>query len=1657
MVTLSGGTMRITNCGRGVHKREVVGIERLRDLPPSWYAFTNLDLATGAGRSREIDVVLVADDRIFLIDLKDWHGQIESEGGNWLHNTRDTGPSPVGKIHQNAKDLGYLLAEHVRKYVKGPSPKVVGLVVITGSADLSRVAGTEIGSVFTVDDFINSVSTPPARVARFGGVARAFVDAPLTEVGWKDQLSKFFNAKTGKIRPGRRRYANFTAASDNATFEHPKQIFTEYDAFDENAAQTLGTLRVWDFSKATMTRFQTEEARHEIAGRERSVVEFLKDRGEACENAILHSRAEDPERGVGYWEVFDRRQRLKRLSEFVGAEAGGLIRDSRIELARQMVARVAALHGADAAHLDLGGHSIWLEAPSTVKLSHLMAAQYAQVASLGSSRYQFLSSASLPEDVLGGESHAKRKDVFLLTAAAHWLVFAAPPPTAGEGMPFEWDAAIDPEGSCQELHTWFEKGLSLNPEDRFKDAAEALNAFNAATAARPTTREVLEGLDRFRGEVRSQRQLFAAFPETGALRESERVDIWKSQREGQPVVVKLWKQAAWGDQTKEGPRILDFLIRTRDLALSPPTGCAQIHDVLWLNDAVAVVQGYVEGPNLAEALAARAFADDTSAALTFALALANTVTALHDQGVTHGDLKPHNVIVEPGQAVTPVLVDLVDFTAAEEGEIMSTAYAPPTGGRMERDRFAVTKMVEELLEGADIPGAALAGIAAAISTCRDSRPENGTLLPLVEALERCLAPPAADDRNRLALSIKGASIGPVLPDEGRFFIRKLLGRSGFTLRGACEEVEIQLDNEGRPFRAKRASIDQKRIGRLVRHEFMAYATEVVVERSDITDLSDLAVLMHEPAFTAGWSSAGVEPPETCDELAEPDPGPAFEDAAFDRLSEVEEAKPPLARIDVRRLWRGLIDAESALTTDGVARVESAYNRDLKRHIVPFELTSGTFDFNRNDRVGVERLDRKGHWRRIGELDISRSKPDRVLIDASELAVANQTGLVEEDQRLRFTSHFQVQSLKRRESAISRVLSGQARVPGLASVFEAETPARPSNLVHVCDDGALDRYGLNAAQARAFRKLLSVRPLGALQGPPGTGKTHFIAALAHYALTHGLARNILLASQSHEAVNNAAEAVLKLFAGEDEVPSILRVGNESVVSDRLMPFHTDRLEQLYKDRFRAETRERLKAVGRTLGLPDVVLEAAIHVEATLRPVAERMVELQAAADPDFVRIAGLQATLETQIDQMASEGGPIQVDSTDPLAVLDSVLSAVVGQLPAHARPAPELVARLRALAQVGRDFVASVSTAQRGFEAFLAGTRQIVAGTCVGLGREALGLTATPFDLVIIDEAARCTASELSVPMQAGRWIVLVGDHAQLEPQHDAEIIEQVAADVGIAEQEVVRSDFERLFANGYGAAAGAALTIQYRMLPAIGEVVSTAFYDGRLDHGRTDPEVPSDCLPKGLERPLTWITTDGLGENGEERLEDTGTSRVNPAEADVIVAILKQWAKNPPFVAWVADQKKHAQVIGVICMYAAQRELVRKKVQAANFPEAFRKAIKIDTVDSYQGKENPIVIVSLVRNNAEGPAIGGLATIKPGFLKKKNRINVATSRAMDRLVIVGAKGRWRPDSPMHRLAEAVEAEFGKGLAKVVPAALVLDQADPDTPPKVRARAGAEA
>jgi hypothetical protein len=58
--------------------------------------------------------------------------------------------------------------------------------------------------------------------------------------------------------------------------------------------------------------------------------------------------------------------------------------------------------------------------------------------------------------------------------------------------------------------------------------------------------------------------------------------------------------------------------------------------------------------------------------------------------------------------------------------------------------------------------------------------------------------------------------------------------------------------------------------------------------------------------------------------------------------------------------------------------------------------------------------------------------------------------------------------------------------------------------------------------------------------------------------------------------------------------------------------------------------------------------------------------------------------------------------------------------------------------------------------------------------------------------------------------------------------------------------------------------------------------------------------------------------------------------------------------------------------------------------------------------------------------------TITQGFMIRPNRINVALSRAMDRLIIVGARTRWPVAGPMHRVAQAFERELSLNSARLV-------------------------
>lgn len=1643
--------MQITNYGRGVHKREIKGIERFKlDLPRLWYGFSNLDIILGPGKSREIDLILVSDLRIFLIDLKDWHGRIETDNDRWRQDGKDRGPSPVAKIVGIAREIRIQLGDALKRRPETrsePVPTIEGLVVMTGSADCSGITGAERQKVFSIDDFIKILGDDKKQRTTFGNVAPQLISRTLVSPFWKEHLNRFFGVNSNPFfKPGLRRFQGYVP-EDAIKFRHPTDIYAEYDASLEGNTNNLGTLRLWDFSRCPDGRFQTEEGRLEIAGREQQVFHWLRDRDGEIERSLLTPRLEDPERSVHYWEIYDRRRRMQRLGEFCLTEGKTLPPSEKIELARQTLSAVVALHRHGAAHLDLGGHSVWLEAPTSVKLSHLLAARYPEARSLGESRFQFLASVALPEDCLGVASSAKRRDVFLTGVAIHQLLFGSVP----SGDPAEWNPSIDPQDNFSVLHDWFAEALEVDPAQRFEDAAVALKAFNKATAVRPTPEEVIAGLDQFRNEIRSQRQLATAYPTEGEpFAETDRFDMWRSSRDGVQLVVKLWKQAAWGDLRREGRSILAFLKKAADIKADRPNGLPLVREVIWLGDAMVVAQDWIEGDTLEELTKTRTGVLETSGSmLGFLRKLIDTVEELHARGLSHGDIAPSNIIVTPQG--DPVLIDALDFSPSVDGDKRTFAYSVDSANRPERDRYALTKIAEEMAAGAALDPGPMAILAAALRDCQEKEPALSTLLPLREAIDAVLNAPSADSKvspdglpSKMSISAIGAALGPIESDEGFLFLRarNTVTALTLTIRGAYEELEIRVDNNGKPYRPLRRKLAQARISSAARQEFHKISTELTVVRGDVTELSDLLPLLQLDVVKNRFASElGHAPivPATEDDVAE---APVSEDQAEDLLAE-EIAVAPVSSatsVDVPLLWRTLIDVENELTTEGVAVADSFFDRKAGRHKVQIDLETGVFDFAREDTVAVHRQDKKG-WRRIGELDTQLSKPELAVIYENETAALPHTRIVSEGQRLKFISHFESMSLRRRTDAVDRILAGNGRSGELLKVFDPRTGALPKETGHDIDQVALDTYDLNDDQQKAFRRIVRTRPVGVLQGPPGTGKTRFIAALTHYAITKGLARNVLLASQAHEAVNTAAEAVLSLFRKTGGSPSLLRVGmNEDVVSAALRPYHTARVEQSFKDKFKAAFRERMIIAGQELGLPEELIDDVTYMELTVRPIATGIGDLMSLVGRDEKKINSLVESLNANLAILGLADEPVEAQTTDWLNFLDWVTEQIISKH-ADVGASADRIKKLRSVAAIGRDFVGSVSQRQRSFDTFLAGTRQIVAGTCVGLGRTSLGLTSTAFDLVIVDEAARCTSSELLVPLQAARWVVLVGDHAQLEPHHEPEIVNQVSTRTAISKREIQRSDFERLFTGPYGQSASCTLKTQYRMWPPIGELVSGTFYPRtKLAPGRSVAEIEPHILPPGLGQALTWIETDGLGTLAYERREDQ-SSRINMAEADAIMALLDEWHSHEPFKHWLSNQDKHPAGIGIICMYAAQRDVIERKLRQSPLGYLLERQVKVGTVDSYQGKENPIVVLSLVRNNDLGPLEGGARRIQVGFLAKPNRINVAVSRAMDRLIIVGARKRWPADSPVAKLVVGFETHLSKGAASIISAESVFGSA----------------
>ena len=269
----------------------------------------------------------------------------------------------------------------------------------------------------------------------------------------------------------------------------------------------------------------------------------------------------------------------------------------------------------------------------------------------------------------------------------------------------------------------------------------------------------------------------------------------------------------------------------------------------------------------------------------------------------------------------------------------------------------------------------------------------------------------------------------------------------------------------------------------------------------------------------------------------------------------------------------------------------------------------------------------------------------------------------------------------------------------------------------------------------------------------------------------------------------------------------------------------------------------------------------------------------------------------------------------------------------------------------------------------------VVGATCLFSGGQRM--PEASFDWTIIDEAGRATVPEALVPMVKAERTIMVGDERQLPPMVDdvADAESSYASDDAPLDKSLFQSLVEEL-----GSQHLASLNAQYRMHPAIGSLISSVFYEGRIEQGTT---ANSHRNNGWMPRPVTWLSTSAAPDRAETR---RGASYANHTESDLILQALQDLEARCLQQGWQPS-------VGVISGYFAQVEQLRFTVQPDNTDRWRQLRIEIATVDSFQGRECDLVVYSTVRSNRER---------RIGFLKDYRRVNVALSRARDSLVIVG-------------------------------------------------------
>ena len=270
----------------------------------------------------------------------------------------------------------------------------------------------------------------------------------------------------------------------------------------------------------------------------------------------------------------------------------------------------------------------------------------------------------------------------------------------------------------------------------------------------------------------------------------------------------------------------------------------------------------------------------------------------------------------------------------------------------------------------------------------------------------------------------------------------------------------------------------------------------------------------------------------------------------------------------------------------------------------------------------------------------------------------------------------------------------------------------------------------------------------------------------------------------------------------------------------------------------------------------------------------------------------------------------------------------------------------------------------------LFGEARVIACTLTGSANRLLA--GQKFGTLFIDEAAQALEAACWIAIRKATRVVLAGDHCQLPPT-----VKSVAAMRG----GLATTLMERIVR--LKPSVVTLLKTQYRMNERIMRFSSDWFYGGMVEAA---PQIKFRGI-LDLDTPMTWIDTADVA--GKEEFVGESFGRINRAEADLTLDVLQDYFTKIG-KRRILDERID---VGVISPYRAQVQLLRRLIRKKEFFKPYRNLVTVNTVDGFQGQERDVIVISLVRANADGQI---------GFLSDLRRMNVAITRARMKLIILG-------------------------------------------------------